>query len=119
MVNIKGHERVRELTHEGRSTTDIVAETGLARRFVEYARERMSRAGIRAHNAPGVLDGAIVDVETFHEAWAGSIARREPRWDSASAEDRARLVAALVKCRTTMSRAIKWLNKEAEGDSES
>lgn len=115
MANPEGHALVRELTLRGRSITDIINETGFDKKFVVYARQLMSRDGV-TRKASGVLDGAILDVEVFTESWASSVQRREPRWSSASADERTRLIAALRECRTVMSRAINWLNNEANGE---
>lgn len=107
-LHIEKHERVRDLAAKGLGLTDIAKETGFHKSFISSSLARFVRP------RKGVLDRAIIDVETFAETWA-SVANDEVwRWPTATEAEKEQLAKALEDCVRVARRVINRLNKEAK-----
>lgn len=102
------HEQIRELAAQGMGPKAIADTLGLGRRFVQHSMTRFVTP------RKGVLDRAIIDVETFAETWALIANEDAWRWPTATDEEKAQLVTALEECARAARRVINRLTKEAK-----
>lgn len=104
------HKRVRELTEQGFTVSDIAAQTGLEKMFIYHAKRQFTPK-------KGVLAGAIEDAELFAACWSGKAKSLPHAWADASTHEKESLIKALDACRVAAAKVIQRLKKEAsQGD---
>lgn len=104
--------KAREMFAEGYTVHDIHEATGLSKGKAHHAvRALRKKAGPLAH--------ITEEVEVFADLLRSRANSAPESWDSASAEERKCLVAALDACRAACGRLTKRLNKDAAKETES
>ena len=106
-VNADRHEVVAELTSKGMTVSEIANQTGYGKKFIHDVRARILPK-------KNILEGAIVDAQTFADTWSARANEANPKWLSATVEERESLADALDECARAAKRMINRLKKEAE-----
>lgn len=103
----ENRELIRKLTEQHFTTTDIVQQTGMKPGFVRDAKRRF-------RPPKNILANATQDAEVFAEFWASRSSRFDPRWLTATTDEKKALIRALRACCREANRMVRRLNKEAD-----